>query len=145
MTDDTYRWIELTDGGHFEDLGAYEMVLRRCKQIIVVDASADPKCQFEDLGNTLRKIEIDLGIPIRFDSLNMHAGPHPDNCYCAVATIDYKCADDDPDLDGQWLAGTLIYIKAAITGQEPPDIKQYSLTHDNFPHETTANQFFNES
>jgi hypothetical protein len=96
MTDDTYRWIELTDGAHFENLGLYEMVLRRCHQIIVVDAGADPQCQFEDLGNALRKIEIDLGIPIRFNhGIKMKAGAKPDNCYCAVAEIDYACVDSD--------------------------------------------------
>ena len=156
LTNDNYRWIELTDGGHFENLGLYEMVMRRCKKIIVVDAGADPKCQFEDLGNALRKIEIDLGIPIRFESLRMQEGAKIENRYCAVATIDYGCVDsnmvDDwnaPEKQRQELAdgmkGTLIYIKAALTGEEPPDIKQYSLTHDDFPHETTANQFFNES
>ena len=149
MTDDTYRWIELTDGGHFENLGLYEMVLRRCHNIVVVDASADPDCQFEDLGNALRKIQIDLGIPIRFeDGIKMKKGATLDNHYCAVATIDYACADDDSTLskaERESLAGTLIYIKAALTGDEPPDIKQYALTHPTFPHETTANQFFNES
>lgn len=150
MTDDTYRWIELTDGGHFENLGLYEMVLRRCHNIIVVDAGADPECQFEDLGNALRKIEIDLGIPIRFKKgdPNMKKGAEPGNRYCAVATIDYGCVDDCKDLaesERAKLAGTLIYIKASMTGAEPPDIKQYALTHSTFPHETTANQFFNES
>jgi hypothetical protein len=149
MTDDTYRWIELTDGAHFENFGLYEMVLRRCHNIVVVDAGADPDCQFEDLGNALRKIQIDLGIPIRFnDGIKMKAGAKPDNRYCAVATIDYGCVDDDATLPGDErskLAGTLIYIKAALTGDEPPDIKQYALTHATFPHETTANQFFNES
>lgn len=149
MTDDTYRWIELTDGGHFENLGLYEMVMRRCKRIIVADAGADPRCQFEDLGNALRKIEIDLGIPIRFeDGLHMVAGPNATNRYCAVATIDYACVDDDVSLtedQRRTLTGKLIYVKAALTGSEPPDIKQYSVTHPDFPHETTANQFFNES
>jgi hypothetical protein len=149
MTDDTYRWIELTDGAHFENLSLYEMVLRRCHHIVVVDAGADPKCQFEDLGNALRKIEIDLGIPIRFKKgINMRAGAKPDNRYCSVAMIDYGCVDADVSMtqsERDNLAGTLIYIKAGITGKEPPDIKQYALTHDDFPHETTANQFFNES
>ena len=99
MTDDTYRWIELTDGAHFENFGLYEMVLRRCHNIVVVDAGADPDCQFEDLGNALRKIQIDLGIPIRFnDGIKMKAGAKPDNRYCAVATIDYGCVDDDATL-----------------------------------------------
>lgn len=149
MTDDSYRWIELTDGGHFENLGLYEMVMRRCKRIIVVDAGADPECQFEDLGNALRKIAIDLGIPIRFDAgVRMRKGPEATNRHCAVATIDYGCVDDRADLSQQErenLVGKLIYIKASITGSEPPDVRQYSLTHPDFPHEATANQFFNES
>ena len=65
-TDDSYEWIELSDGGHFENLGLYEMVLRRCRSIVVVDGDADSDFQFEDLGNAIRKIEIDLGIPITF-------------------------------------------------------------------------------
>lgn len=158
QTDDEYRWIELTDGGHFENLGLYEMILRRCKNIIVVDAGADPDCQFEDLGNALRKIEIDLGVPIRFDSELKMKGAQTDNRYCAVASIDYACVDGAcaqvEDADGnhrsdpekvQRLQGALVYIKASLTGREPPDIRQYSLTHKDFPHETTANQFFNES
>jgi hypothetical protein len=149
MTDDRYRWIELTDGGHFENLGLYEMVLRRCHNILVVDAGADPKCQFEDLGNALRKIEIDLGIPIRFThGVNMEEGAKPGNRYCAVATIDYACLDgshDMPDSERAKLAGTLIYLKAGMNGKEPPDVRQYALTHDTFPHESTGNQFFNES
>jgi hypothetical protein len=149
MTDDTYRWIELTDGGHFENLGLYEMVLRRCHNIVVVDAGADPNCQFEDLGNALRKIKIDLGIPIRFDNgIQMTAGSKSENYYCAVATIDYGCVDSDKgltDAEREKLSGTLIYLKAGLTGAETPDIKQYALTHPTFPHEATANQFFNES
>ena len=148
-TDETYRWIELTDGGHFENLGIYEMVLRRCRSIVVVDAGADPDCQFEDLGNALRKIEIDLGIPIRFEQgIEMKKGAESGNRYCAVAKIDYGCVDDNSKLapaEREDLPGKLIYIKAALTGNEPPDVKQYAATHPTFPHETTANQFFNES
>ena len=149
MTDETYRWIELTDGGHFENLGIYEMVLRRCRNIVVVDAGADPDCQFEDLGNALRKIEIDLGVPIRFkQGIQMKKGAEPNNRYCAVAEIAYDCVDDSrklPPAEQANLPGKLIYIKAGLTGSEPPDVTQYAVTHPTFPHETTANQFFNES
>jgi hypothetical protein len=148
MTDDSYRWIELSDGGHFENLGLYEMVLRRCHSIVVVDSGADPKYQFEDLGNALRKIQIDLGIPIRFqEDLKMKAGAHRRNRYCAVATIDYACVDGGcvNEADRANVNGRLIYVKSGLTGSEPPDVKQYSLTHPDFPNETTANQFFNEA
>lgn len=143
-TDATSKWIELTDGAHFENLALYEMVLRRCHRIIVVDVGADPDYQFEDLGNALRKIEIDLGIPIRFERQpTMHKPPSPDTLYCAVARIEYNYVDgaacpNVPD-------GELVYIKACLRGDEPPDIRQYAATHSSFPHETTANQFYNES
>jgi hypothetical protein len=57
--------------GHFEDLGIYEMVRRRCRWILVSDADADPKRGFEDLGNTVRKIWIDLGVRITFESSDL--------------------------------------------------------------------------
>jgi hypothetical protein len=141
-TDDLTAYIELTDGGHFENLGLYEMVLRRCRYIVVVDAGADPKCQLEDLGNALRKIEIDLGIPIIFPAgVKMKAGPCSHNPYCAMASIHYEYVDQVESVR----PGKLLYIKAAINGNEPPDITQYSRTHQTFPHESTANQFFTEA
>jgi len=141
-TDDRSAYVELTDGGHFENLGLYEMVLRRAKLIVVVDAGADPKCQLEDLGNALRKIEIDLGIPIVFrDGIHMKKGAHKDNLYCALAKIHYDYVDQVASAS----AGDLLYIKAGITGEEPPDVTQYAKTHPTFPHESTANQFFNEA
>ncbi len=153
-TDDSSRWIELTDGGHFENLGLYEMVLRRVKRIIIVDAGADPECQFEDLGNAVRKIQIDLGVPIDFEGkpdmveagdLKMLKGMDLNNRYCAVARIGYHCVDTLPSgMTADKLDGYLVYIKASLTGREPVDVIQYAKTHKDFPHETTANQFFNE-
>ena len=67
LTSDDNSWIYLSDGGHFENLGLYEMVLRRCHCIIVSDAGADPRYTYEDLGNAVRKIRVDFGISIEFD------------------------------------------------------------------------------
>jgi hypothetical protein len=146
QTNDTNRWIELTDGGHFENLALYEMVMRRCKLIIVSDAGADPKCQFEDLGNAIRKIQIDFGVPIVFaKGLKMESGFHIANKYCAVAEIQYQWADDPgPGQKTEDLVGYLIYIKPGLNGSEPVDVQQYARVHGTFPHETTANQFFDE-
>ena len=141
-TDDTSAYVELTDGGHFENLGIYEMVLRRVQLIVVVDAGADPKCQLEDLGNAMRKVELDLGIPITFpNGLEMHAGPDKHNLYCALGEIHYECVDRCSSVT----TGKLLYLKAGINGEEPPDVTQYARTHPTFPHESTANQFFNEA
>ena len=67
LTDDDSSYVNLSDGGHFEDLGLYEMVRRRCRRIIVVDGDQDRDRGFEDLGNAVRKIWIDLGVRITFN------------------------------------------------------------------------------
>jgi hypothetical protein len=121
------------------------MVLRRCRLIVVSDAGADPKFNYEDLGNAVRKIRIDLGIPIHFEpaSLPMSVtGERTDKFsgqHCAIARILYNAVDGDVQ------PGTLIYIKASLNGNEPPDVKQYSAANPTFPHQSTAEQFFNES
>ena len=70
LTSETERWVYLSDGGHFENLGVYEMVRRRCRVIVVSDASCDPGYKFDDLGNALRKIWIDLGVRIEMNGLD---------------------------------------------------------------------------
>jgi hypothetical protein len=142
-TDDRRKWIQLSDGGHFENLGLYEMVLRRCHCIVLVDAGADRQFQFEDLGNAIRKINIDLGIPITLS--NVEAWPFSNreastDRYCAIGKIEYCCVDaaDAP-------SGYLIYIKPQLLGDEPRDVTAYAAAHDAFPHESTTNQFFNEA
>jgi hypothetical protein len=68
-TTDQSRYVYLSDGGHFENLGLYEMVRRRCRLIVLIDAGCDADFAFEDLGNAVRKIYIDLGVRITFDKL----------------------------------------------------------------------------
>src|SRR5215467_4313989 len=64
QTDEDHPYVYASDGGHFENLGLYEMVRRRCRFIVVVDAGADPKCEYEDLSGAIRKIRSDMGISI---------------------------------------------------------------------------------
>lgn len=50
MLDPTYPksdkgFFVLTDGGHFENLGAYGLIKRNCKEILVVDAEYDGKAE----------------------------------------------------------------------------------------------------
>ena len=71
LTDDVSPYVYLSDGGHFENLGVYEMVRRRCRYIVVSDASSDPEGALADLGNAIRKIWIDFGIRIVFPCFNI--------------------------------------------------------------------------
>ena len=59
------RWY-LSDGGHFENLGGYELVRRRFPFILLLDAEADPDYGYEGLAGLVRKARLDFGAEIRF-------------------------------------------------------------------------------
>lgn len=141
LTDDKNPYVYLTDGGHFENLGLYEMVLRRCHVIVVSDAAADGDYRFGDLGNAIRKVRIDLGIPIEFTAMPIFRDvPEGKKAmYWAVGKIRYGCIDGAGVKDG-----LLLYIKPAVYEKEPRDVLEYKKSHPEFPHQTTADQFFDE-
>jgi hypothetical protein len=141
-SNDKYPYVYLSDGGHFENLALYEMVLRRCHRIVVSDAGADPKYIYDDLGNAVRKIRIDLGIPI--DITHMGIIPPEEKKpgkYCAIGRIRYKAVDGEDAEDG-----LLLYIKPVVYSDEGPrDVLNYKKNSEDFPHESTADQWFSES
>jgi hypothetical protein len=145
-TNERCPWVYLSDGGHFENLAMYEMVLRRCRTIVVSDGGCDPKFTFDDLGNAIRKIRIDLGVPIDIQSRDMFPRPAPgqpleSGSYVATAKIRYSAVDPGaPD-------GTLIYLKPSVYDEDylPRDVYNYCQTSPDFPHESTADQWFSES
>ena len=132
--------VNLSDGGHFENLGLYEMVLRRCHRIVVVDSGRDTSFVFDDLGNAIRKIRIDFGI--RIDIVTTMLEPDEKGIHlarCAVGEIHYEEVDRDAPV------GQLIYIKPVLRKDEPVDVRNYAAAHPEFPHETTSDQWFSES
>ena len=138
LTNNTNEWVNLSDGGHFENLGLYEMVRRRCRYIIVLDGSCDGGFNYEDLGNALRKIRIDLKIPIDFEPGSFEA-LREKTARFAVARIGYH------EVDRTRAEGRLIYLKPMIRGNESPDVLSYRANHPDFPHQSTGDQFFDES
>jgi hypothetical protein len=154
LTDSEHPYVYLTDGGHFENLGLYEMILRRCRLIVVSDGGQDADFSFEDLGNALSKVRVDLGVPIKFGKIPLRARPAEQadydpsagqslHSYCAIARICYSCVDPVPG--GKARDGFLLYIKPALNGSEPADVFHYARLHPQFPHESTAEQLYTES
>jgi hypothetical protein len=139
-TDDSNRYVYLSDGGHFENLGIYEMVLRRCKYIVAVDAGADDDYTKEDLGAAVRKIRIDFGIPIEFPwGMEIDRALGAEGKRCALGKIRYDLIDEGAE------PGELLYIKPVMVGNEPADVKNYASVSPQFPQEPTSDQWFNES
>ncbi|WP_155256363.1 hypothetical protein [Mesorhizobium loti] len=142
--------VYLTDGGHIENLGIYELLRRRCKVILAVDAEADPALTFPSLVGLQVMARIDLGVRIDLGWQTIQSGalavtpskpngakgpPGPHGPHAAIGVIQYD-DDDEP--------GVLIYIKSSLSGDENDYILDYMRRNPTFPHETTVDQFFNE-
>jgi hypothetical protein len=140
-TDMTADFLYLSDGGHFENLGLYELVRRRCRLIVVIDASADAQSHFEDLGNAIRRCATDFHIPIELNprGIQRFDGGTGIGSSWVTGRVQYARAD------GCGRDGLLVYIKPTIVGDENADILNYSKTHPEFPHQHTADQFFDEN
>ena len=143
--------VYLTDGGHIENLGIYELLRRRCRVIIAVDAEADSSMHFPSFITLQRYARIDLGVridlpwePIREATLALMEPPEKDGKpitpepsfgpHVAVGKIDY----------GGGEIGYLVYIKSSLTGDENDYIRDYARRYSTFPHESTGDQFFSE-
>lgn len=149
-TNDSGRYVYLSDGGHFENLGIYELVRRRVKYIIACDADADPTYDFSDLANAVEKCRRDFGVEIDIDASAIRPAKSADastvqqfsDSHFAIGEIKYPKLNDS---DKQAFTGLLVYIKSSLTGNESADVLGQRPADSDFPHDTTVNQFFNET
>jgi len=134
------RYVHLSDGGHFENLGLYELVRRHCRYIIVSDCGADSQVAFDDFGNAVRRVREDFGVEIDIDLSPLKPNPaRLSRQHVAVGIITYDPRGDRKD------TAVLLYFKPTLTGDEPSDIAQYRTRNQDFPHESTGDQFYDEA
>lgn len=136
------RLIEFTDGGHFENLGMYELIRRRLSLIIVRDGAADPEFKFTDLANVVEKVRVDFGTLLKLDIKPLIPGESADPG-CGVRCAERRFAVGEilyPDGS----EGMLIYLKTTFTKEMYPDVLSYKKHNRQFPDQTTADQFFDE-
>jgi hypothetical protein len=151
--DEEANWLELSDGGHFENTGLYELVRRGVRTIIFADGSTDPDTALSSFANALEKIYIDFGVRLTFDEAadftQMLKGMDTrselakrlsfSEAGFAVATIQY------PGVGGRkGPAGRLFYIKSTMVSGLPAALYSYKATNPLFPAESLADQFFSE-
>jgi hypothetical protein len=142
-TDEDKRFLNVTDGGHFENLGLYEMILRRCRFIILSDAAADEHFTYGEISNAIEKCKVDLGVDIKFNGEIKIYARSVANDYVdtrqryAVAEIKY------PEQTGP-AKSYLLYIRPTFYGDEATDIKHYANLNLTFPHQTTVDEFYDE-
>jgi hypothetical protein len=142
-TTDRSKYVYLSDGGHFENLAIYELVRRRCKYIIACDAGADGEMIFGDLGNAIQKCRSDFGVEIEINPSNLVPVGEPRfaTVHGTLGTIQYP---KGPNGEAPF-TGHMLYIKPTITAGVPRDVLTYRDTHAGLPHQSTADQWFDES
>jgi hypothetical protein len=134
---DKSSFVMVSDGGHFENLAAYELIRRRCRVIVISDGECDDQYTFGGLGTLIRVCEVDFACQIAIDVDDLRrgtGGPEWSKRRFAVGDITYE--------DGS--TGTLIYLKASMTGKEDTSVRQYKSSSPTFPHESTSDQFYGE-
>ena len=128
-------FVNVSDGGHLENLGLCELLRRRCRRIIVVDGTEDPAMTFSCLVAAIRYARIDLGIQIAIDLDGLRLRDGLSTRHWALGFIDY----------GRGEHGELIYLKSSLTGDESEAILEYRRVSAAFPQDPSSNQFFSES
>jgi predicted acylesterase/phospholipase RssA len=150
QSDQQKGYVYLSDGGHFENLAVYELIRRRCRVIVACDADADGSYQFDNLVSVIEKARTDFGarIEIDYSSTRPSDGGRESQHNCVSGTIYYDPHDPTD-------TGTLILIKAGMpvrgaapsgtcNRKLPDDVWRYCDQHPTFPHESTADQWFDE-
>ena len=142
-TDD---YVCLSDGGHFDNLGLYELVRRRCRYVIVCDGEEDGDRRFEGLATAIRHCRVDFGVEIDIDlsALRTRDACGHTAAHAALGTITYP-DQPTPGTGAAVPRAQLLYLKATLTGHEPADVLEYAHQNPTFPHQSTSDQFFSEN
>ncbi|WP_213086233.1 patatin-like phospholipase family protein [Roseateles sp. DAIF2] len=146
----------LSDGGHYENTGAYALLAEQCGLIVLADCGADPRYGFGDLENLVRKARIDLqteieflrparrhgeaadgrlSAPSAFGSLNDLASAQSISSL-ALARIQYRRSG---------ARGLLVVVKPNICPGLPVDLINFKRENPLFPQQSTTDQFFDEA
>lgn len=145
------RLVNLSDGGHTGDnLGLIPLLQRRCNLIVVCDGEADGNYSFESFNNAVRMAYIEDNIKIKIDLSKLASTKDIDGLYkCSEKSV----AVGDIFYPGKKHPGKIIYLKSSVsenldsTSKEkiPVHVINYLRNHKDFPHETTADQFFDDA
>ena len=145
------NWIELTDGGHFENMGLYELFRRKVKLIIAADGSTDPEFSMSSFASAYERARNDFGVevdisnyPANFNDM-MPDSARPNSFIkrryklaehgFAIGVINYH--DDEEQ-------GYIFYVNTVLTENLRSNLYSYKAENPKFPDEPLTDQFFNE-
>lgn len=142
------KFLQITDGGHFDNLGVYELLRRGVETIVVCDGTADPVPAFADLQNLVARAEADFGVTIQFappplKALMPSAPLQPQFPLGVAFAKDPFVVGDIHYPSGR--VGKLFYIKPVIFDGLRLSLLGFKGAFPKFPDDSTVNQFFSEA
>ncbi|MFD8102928.1 hypothetical protein ACFV24_25650 [Nocardia fluminea] len=160
------RLVQVTDGGHYENLGLVEALRRRCTLIYCIDATGDYGPTAETLAQAMRLAEFELGVKIRlpgpkgpYPPENLAPGTgkgfEPETAFGALnarltkgavvmGEIEYPSASGLDNQQGEHLIGQLIVAKGVLWEKCDYWLRSYAVENPVFPHDSTSDQWFDE-
>lgn len=143
---ETRRFLQLSDGGHFENTGLYELIRRRLRLIILCDAGADPKFTFSDLQTAFRRIAADFGARVKFEADYQPESliPLEDVAYPQKTKVARRGHIRGKITYADGTQGDLIVIKTTMIPGLQLEVKGYKGANPYFPDQSTLDQFFDE-
>ncbi len=127
------RFLYITDGGHYENLGLVELLRRGCAKIYCFDASGGKPAAA--LGDAIALARSELGVEVEIDPTLIKLdedGFAVDSC--AVGIIRHN---DE-------VVGRLIYAPTVLTHKVPWDVRAYKEADPVFPHHSTGDQLYTD-
>jgi hypothetical protein len=151
QSDQNKSYVYLSDGGHFENLAVYELIKRHCQVIVACDADCDGQYACENLLALIEKARTDFGARIEIDFAKIRPKDGRESEYNFVAGEIFYDPQNPND------RGKLFYLKASMPlrsqpeasgaaeeSRLPDDVWEYFDKHKTFPHQSTADQWFDE-
>jgi hypothetical protein len=132
------RWIYVTDGGHYENLGLVEALRRGVGEIVAFDASGDPPDSWVTFGEAVQTARADLGVEIDLDPSSMRPATGSDRA--ATLVVEGTCTYPSGRTARLW------YCKLALPekAQSSWDVYAWKSGHRDFPHDPTSQQLYGD-
>lgn len=142
------EFVYLSDGGHFENLGVYELFRRRCRYIVAVSSDnlgGNGSDTMGNLGTALRMARVDFGVEVDIPTLKPLLR-NPENgrvlSYFSVGVIRYPGAAKG---DETATTGTFVLIKTGLVDESlTADLIQYLAGNPAFPYDSTFDQQYDQ-
>jgi hypothetical protein len=136
------RFLYVSDGGHYDNLGLVELLRRGCRTIYCVDAGGGRTSGALADAIALARTELNVDIAMEADAVELaeDAATQRARRACVRGRITFP-----PTRDGdEAVEGTLFYVRSLVTDDAPWQVLAYQQSHSVFPHHSTLDQFFDD-